>query len=129
MSIRILKLLQKVTRSALQDGEDVVVPNVIFSELIREMLAGHFDEQWYLSIYPDVEAAMRDGKLIEALDHYSTVGYVEGRIPLNPKLDEARYLVDHPDVLQATANGWVPTGSDHFIRRGFHEGRQFTQEA
>jgi hypothetical protein len=39
-----------------------------------------FDEHFYLATYPDVAQAVRDGIFASALDHYTRVGRLEGRL-------------------------------------------------
>jgi cephalosporin hydroxylase len=40
-----------------------------------------FDEEWYVSTYPDVAKAIKEGRLIRGLDHYLAHGRREGRLP------------------------------------------------
>jgi hypothetical protein len=40
-----------------------------------------FDEQWYLTQYPDVRAALEQGRVPSALHHYLRHGFDEGRSP------------------------------------------------
>jgi hypothetical protein len=39
------------------------------------------DERRYLREYPDVAAAIKDGKVKSASDHFHTIGAAEGRSP------------------------------------------------
>ncbi len=43
-----------------------------------------FDEDWYLTSYPDVAAAVRAGGFASGLQHYLAYGRAEGRSPLPP---------------------------------------------
>ena len=40
-----------------------------------------FDEAWYLTTYPDVAAAVRDGRFASGYEHYVREGWREGRRP------------------------------------------------
>lgn len=48
----------------------------------------NFDEDWYLSTYPDVRAAIQEGGYEDGLAHYLAVGRSEWRLP-NPAVSEA----------------------------------------
>jgi hypothetical protein len=39
----------------------------------------HFNEQFYLSTYPDVAAAVASGALRSGLEHFASYGQFEGR--------------------------------------------------
>jgi glycosyltransferase involved in cell wall biosynthesis len=71
-----------------------------------------FDEQWYLSSYPDVAEAG-----IDPYSHYLAFGAKEGRFP-NPLFDTSWYLERYPDVRDAGVNPLV-----HYLRYGASEGR------
>jgi hypothetical protein len=81
------------------------------------------DAEWYLSQYPDVRAAIQDGHVKSALDHYRTYGYFEKRLPSKPMINEAWYLRRYPDVAQAIREGRETTAYNHFIKYGYLEGR------
>jgi hypothetical protein len=81
------------------------------------------DAEWYLSQYPDVRAAIQDGRVKSALDHYRAYGYFEKRIPSKPMINEAWYLRRYPDVAQAIREGLETTAYNHFIKHGYLEGR------
>src|SRR5438132_1255115 len=40
-----------------------------------------WDEQWYVSRYPDITEAIAAGRLVDPLQHYLEYGYNEGRFP------------------------------------------------
>ncbi|MEI7436708.1 MAG: hypothetical protein WCL16_07880 [bacterium] len=40
-----------------------------------------FDPVYYLKRYPDIAAAVKDGKVASALEHYEPTGHREGRLP------------------------------------------------
>jgi hypothetical protein len=71
-----------------------------------------FDTLYYLSTNPDVFQAG-----VNALDHYNTFGWHEGRDP-NPYFDTSDYLAANKDV---AASGMSPL--DHYHQIGWHEGR------
>jgi SAM-dependent methyltransferase len=90
-----------------------------------------FDEVWYLEAYPDVPAAVREGKVRSSIDHYLKYGSKEGRLPLPPPkaviaaatFDNGWYLQVYPDVAAAVREGIVGSGYDHWRHSGKAEGR------
>jgi hypothetical protein len=81
------------------------------------------DEEWYLSSYPDVRAAVEQGHVPSGESHYRLHGYREGRLPVRPNVDETWYLLRYPDVREAIRRGQVKSAYDHFMLAGFGEGR------
>jgi hypothetical protein len=79
--------------------------------------------EWYLSQYPDVRAAIQNGRVKSALDHYRAYGYFEKRLPSKPVVNEEWYLRRYPDVAQAIREGRATTAYGHFIGYGHLEGR------
>jgi chromosome segregation ATPase len=75
--------------------------------------SGLFDQQWYLSRYPDVAAAG-----VDPTEHYLQFGAAEGRNP-SAKFDTVYYLQSNPDVAAAGVNPLL-----HYIQFGIAEGRQ-----
>lgn len=73
--------------------------------------SGLFDEDFYLSTYPDVLHAD-----IPALDHFFGFGYLEGRSP-NRYFEPLWYLAHNPDVV---ASGMHPLL--HYILHGDRQG-------
>jgi hypothetical protein len=71
-----------------------------------------FDTLYYLSRNPDVFQAG-----VNALDHYNTSGWHEGRDP-NPYFDTSGYLAVNADVAAAGANPLA-----HYQTNGWREGR------
>jgi hypothetical protein len=53
----------------------------IIETLKRFLEAVPLDEQWYCEVNPDVAAAIRDGKLASAREHFVDFGWFEGRAP------------------------------------------------
>ncbi len=83
------------------------------SENQRDLLAAHFDADYYLATYPDITAAG-----VDPLDHYSAVGWREGRDP-SPRFSSSYYLDAYPDVREA---GMQPLL--HYVIAGLGEGRR-----
>ncbi|MGX9718964.1 glycoside hydrolase family 99-like domain-containing protein [Stenotrophomonas acidaminiphila] len=81
-------------------------------KLVRD--SGIFDEQWYLSQYPDVLSLD-----MNPVAHYLTIGAQLGRHP-GPAFDSVWYLREHRDVADSGMNPLV-----HYILRGRFEGREF----
>ncbi len=82
-----------------------------------------FDEDWYLSAYLDVQAAIDKGGFTSGLHHYGLVGFFECRFPTDIKVDDEFYVETYPDVKQAVALGTLPSGKIHFLTKGYKEGR------
>lgn len=78
--------------------------------------SGLFDDDWYLSTYPDVSASK-----INAVEHYLEYGAAEGRQP-NTNFDGNWYAKRYPDVAAAEINPLL-----HYILYGKAEGRAFNQ--
>lgn len=82
-------------------------------DLVRR--SGLFDEAWYLTQNPDVQAGRYD-----PVEHYLEHGAREGRNP-SPGFDTRYYLKANPDVAAAGLNPLV-----HYILDGAMEGRSAT---
>jgi len=78
--------------------------------LIRS--SGLFDEEWYLSKYPDVAQAK-----VDPARHYIEFGGTEGRDP-GPNFSSDWYLSIYPDVKVAKVNPLL-----HYLKIGKNEGR------
>lgn len=81
-----------------------------------------FDEHWYDTHYPNVEAAIQAGKIATGYDHYIEYGQYEGYSP-SPYWDEAYYLQENPDVAAAVKAGTISSGFMHFYLYGQYENR------
>lgn len=79
--------------------------------------AFQFDANYYLEAYPDVAAAVANGQLSSAKQHYDVYGWHEGRDP-NSFFDTSDYLAGNPDVAAAGVNPW-----DHYVTFGVNENR------
>ena len=77
-----------------------------------------FDRNWYLSKYPDLDAARVDPVL-----HYLQCGAAEGRQP-SRIFDAPQYAIVNPDVAAAGMNPLL-----HFLKLGVHEGRALNHNA
>src|SRR5262245_8097876 len=61
-------------------------------KLVEMALSGvEVDESWYIRQYPDVDRAVQKSRLRSAKEHYLRFGYLEGRLPVNPRVDESWY--------------------------------------
>ena len=74
--------------------------------------SSYFNEDWYLSQYPDVK---KEG--VDPVEHYIRFGATEGRNP-SPDFNSSNYLKMNPDVEKAGVNPLV-----HFLQYGRVEGR------
>jgi hypothetical protein len=96
-----------------------------FTTLIRTLLQGiEVDEAWYLSQYPDVADAIRNGVVPSAREHFLFDGYLEGRMPFQIQVDEAWYLEQNPGVAEFIARGELLSAQQHFNDNGYREGRR-----
>jgi glycosyltransferase involved in cell wall biosynthesis len=97
--------------------------DVVGEEVLRDTLNGldaadirilreHFDAEWYLQQYRDVDAAAHD-----PLIHYLTIGWRELRDPL-PGFSTGSYLGLYPDVRNAGIHPFL-----HWVFHGIQEGR------
>src|SRR6266705_6805892 len=92
--------------------------------LMRHYLASwDFDEDWYLNAYPDLGKAIADKAFADGFTHFVTVGYYEGRLPIQIDMDDDWYLATYPDVANAIIQGVMKTPEEHFMRNGYREGR------
>ena len=95
-----------------------------FLNFIRSMIAGiEVDEAWYARAYEDIGAAVRDGKIASARQHFVADGYIEGRKPFEIKVDDKWYFQRYPDVAESVRKGILPSGQQHFDEDGYREGR------
>ena len=97
--------------------------NFLISLLAHRISTVRFDEVWYLSRYPDVREAIKQGVIASGRDHYIQSGYYEHRMPCAILIKEKWYLDAYPDVAEAIRKGVYKTGQAHFDTAGFREGR------
>jgi len=87
-----------------------------------------FDEEFYLSTYPDLRMAHDSGDISDPKTHFIEAGYFEGRFGAEPKVDEEFYKEIYPDVAAAITNNDVGSALEHYMRAGALEGRFATPE-
>jgi hypothetical protein len=96
-----------------------------FTLMIRTLLqAVEVNEVWYLTQYPDVAEAIRNGLALSAQEHFISNGYFEGRMPFPIMVDEAWYLEQNPGVAGHIASGELLSAQQHFNDNGYREGRK-----
>jgi hypothetical protein len=95
-----------------------------FQEVMSRVIANiRVDETWYLQTYPDIAAAVQEGKIPNARNHYCRHGYYEHRLPYQITIDDPWYRAQYQDVDHAVATGIFPNAQFHFDEIGFREGR------
>lgn len=95
-----------------------------FVSVLRLMISGiQVNEEWYLTEYPDIAQAIRDGKVASARQHFIDDGFFEGRRPFPMDVDERWYLQQYPDVAESVRTGVVGSAQQHFVEDGYREGR------
>ncbi len=95
-----------------------------FVEMLRRLLAGVVvDEPWYLTRYPDIADAIKQGLVPSAQAHFVNDGYFEGRQPFEIKVDERYYLTQNAGVADFVRRGLLTSGQQHFEENGYQEGR------
>ncbi|MCK1368321.1 hypothetical protein [Bradyrhizobium sp. 62] len=105
-------------------ADEVMVPRKLLMRLLDLYISSwDFDEDWYLATYPDIQAAVTDGKFASGWDHFKSVGYFEGRRGNRPVVDTDWYLETYPDIAKAILEGKVTSASEHFEAFGYAEGR------
>jgi SAM-dependent methyltransferase len=70
-----------------------------------------WDEQWYVSRYPDIAEAIAAGRLVDPLQHYLEFGRNEGRFPCQAAeaaRQQADPIEEHPRSQVAIGNFLVP---------------------
>jgi hypothetical protein len=82
-----------------------------------------FNEDWYLTTYPDVQEAINRRLFPSGWIHFRKVGYFEGRLGAQPSVDVEWYTSTYPDVAQAMVQGEIANVFDHFVNFGYQEGR------
>ncbi len=101
-------------------GVEMNFLSMVMADRVRSV---RVDERWYLTRYPDIVGAIRDGVCASATDHYVMHGFYEHRLPREIRVDEAWYLNQHEDVRRAVASKDFVSGQHHFDDVGFREGR------
>jgi hypothetical protein len=80
------------------------------------------DEQWYVSNYPDVAAAVK-ARRTTGSRHFIDDGFFEGRLAISPQVDEEWYLSTYKDVAEAVRTGRIKSAWHHYTSDGVREGR------
>lgn len=109
-----------------QGHTELIVTREGMVQLIQKFLDDvEVDESWYLETYPDVSEAVAAGACLDALTHYRTFGYFEGRLPSLHGFNPLQYLDKNPDLKQPLGGKGPNALQDHFIQYGYREGRPF----
>ena len=117
-------LLGDIATTMLSDEPNILVPKQVLAQLLELYLScWDFDEDWYLSKYPDVKNAVKSGVVESGRNHFKQVGYFEGRAGAAVAVDADWYLETYPDVAKAVIDGRVTTVHDHYTNYGHAEGR------
>jgi len=121
------KLIEEALRIRKEDldtGGNISIPTPVFKELMAYYVKnGYFDERWYVETNPDVDNAIKNGKITDGLEHFVSAGYYEGRSPGLCYVDREWYEQHYRDVALATRKGRVIDSAEHFHHTGYNEGR------
>ncbi len=113
-----------MTRERLQSGSKAAVPLPVLRVILTVAISTlPFDQDFYLSTYPDVRDAFLSGQVADLKLHFIEEGYLEGRFGSRPDVDEAFYKENYPDVATAISRGDVNSCLDHYMHAGAFEGR------
>ena len=113
-----------MTRERLQSGSKAAVPLPVLRVILTVAISTlPFDQDFYLSTYPDVRDAFLSGQVAHLKLHFIEEGYLEGRFGSRPDVDEAFYKENYPDVATAISRGDVNSCLDHYMHAGAFEGR------
>lgn len=104
--------------------KSVKIERESFLLFLRTALRGiQVDEVWYRRVYPDVDAAIKDGTYKSAKHHFVENGYFEGRRPSPIVVDEQWYKTAYPDIAEGIELGDIRSAQSHFEDHGYDEGR------
>lgn len=107
-----------------QRADYIAVEVSYLTQILRPLIGQIFvDDNWYVNRYPDVIAAIREGNLTDASEHYALFGYYEHRMPYKIQVDERWYLSQYGDITKAVESGVFDSGQSHFDDCGYREGR------
>jgi hypothetical protein len=105
-------------------GSKAAVPLPVLRALLEVAVSTlPFDQEFYLSTYPDLRDAFLSDRVTDLKSHFIGEGYLEGRFGAKPDVDEEFYRDTYPDIAAAIARGEVESGLDHYVRSGALEGR------
>lgn len=104
-------------------SETVHIPTRFFKFLISLILLSQgFDEDAYRKANPDIDQAIRSGKIESAWVHFVFTGYFEHRDTEQYEIDETWYKKRYVDIAIAVRKGQLKA-KDHYVQTGRHEGR------
>ncbi len=91
------------------------------AQLSRTMLAVYFDQDWYLSAYPDAANRVAAGEFDSALSHYCAVGITD---KLNPSVffSDSTYSAVYGGVANAIGTGKWRSGYEFYVVAGRYRG-------
>jgi hypothetical protein len=113
-----------LTRERFYAGSKAAIPlPVLRALLVVAVSTLPFDQEFYLSTYPDVRDAFLSEKVTDLKLHFIEEGYFEGRLGAKPDVDEEFYKENYPDIAAAIARGEVESGLVHYVQAGAFEGR------
>jgi hypothetical protein len=118
-----------LSRERLSTGSKAAVSIPVLKSILSIAIAAlPFDEEFYLSTYPDIRNAINAGLIGDPKAHFVEEGYFEGRLGALPNFDEGFYKDTYPDVAVAIAKGEVRSAFDHYIGGGAVEGRSANRD-
>lgn len=94
-----------------EQDEQVVGPSYPERRSMRGLAARHFDTDYYLTKYTDVEDAAA-----EPLHHFLTLGWQEGRNP-TPWFDTEQYIAEYGELIGDDQNPFM-----HYLETRFAQG-------
>jgi len=80
-----------------------------------------FDEDFYLTLYPDIAEAVANGHFPSGRDHYDMFGFAEGRAPCSD-VDKAWYCQAYPIAAVELGQGEALDPMHHWIETGQFRG-------
>ncbi|WP_457797995.1 hypothetical protein [Methylocystis sp. S23] len=112
-----------LSKDAVMGDGDVQVPAKLLKLLLQlSVSGGDFDKSQYLLNNPDIDAAVKSGKIKDPRQHYVANGFFEGRSGAI-RVDEYWYLRQYPDVAKARREGKIDSATKHFFASGELESR------
>src|ERR1700733_14200982 len=124
MMERFSTLLNRKLMVPSQRANYMAVDTDYLCQILRPVISQiDVDEEWYRNKYPDVQAAISEGKVSTILEHYALYGYYEHRIPYKIEVDEKWYISEYEDIGKAVEAGIFESGQTHFEECGYREGR------
>jgi hypothetical protein len=82
----------------------------------KEKYFAKFNEDYYLSKYPNIREAIAAGSGASGKEHFIHVGFYEGRMPF--AFDRVSYARNYPDAAIETANGIYMDLLHHYVEVG-----------